>query len=147
MFKNSYKNVGFVSNPQYFDVNPSENAPEIDEDNMLAKILLFSGQNIKDLIKNYSVGECSLDNLQSIFEYSHMAPTSPFSMKSWMTPEDYLVIEELPHLALAGDCEGFGIRDFEKDGKRIRLVMMKSGEMSLVDIDELRVDKFVLAGP
>ena len=48
MFKNSYKNVGFVSNPQYFDVNPSENAPEIDEDNMLAKILLFSGQNIKD---------------------------------------------------------------------------------------------------
>ena len=48
MFRNSYKSVGLVSNPQYFEVTSA------DDDDIQAKMLLFSGQNVNDMIKNRS---------------------------------------------------------------------------------------------
>lgn len=43
-----------------------------------------------------------------------MNPCSPFSLKSEMTPKDYLILESLPHIIISGQCEKFSSRIFEK---------------------------------
>ena len=68
-------------------------------------MLLFNGKNLKDLLKNCSYGKCSLDLLQLVCDYQHMNPCTPFSLKCEMTPTDQLIMEQLPHLMISGQCE------------------------------------------
>ena len=56
LFRNSYKSASFVSNPQLYEVNTEENTEDSNNVYNGASMLLFSGQNIKDVIKNCSFG-------------------------------------------------------------------------------------------
>lgn len=78
-----------------------------------------------------------------------MAPTCPFSMKCEMTPEDYLIMHELPHVFVAANCEQTMLRDFrDSDGDRkVKLVALQTGDMILVDIDNHKIDKFMPLAP
>jgi DNA polymerase II small subunit/DNA polymerase delta subunit B len=82
--------------------------------------------------------------MEAILEYSHLAPTCPFSLKCEMMEEDYLVLNELPHLFVAGECEVTGVRDFvSREGdRRVRMVSVRRGEMVLIDVDSFDVQEY-----
>lgn len=92
---------------------------------MSEQILVTSGESVRDLMKNSALGSNSLDRMQALLEYSHMSPCSPFSLKCEMMQEDYLVIEELPCVFVAGGCEKTMSRWWEKEGKKVKLVAIK----------------------
>lgn len=81
--------------------------------------------------------------MQSVLEYSHVAPTCPFSLKCEMMPEDYLVLQTLPNLFLAGECKRTEFRDYKPEGTDVvvKLVAVARGEAVVLDVDSYRVDR------
>jgi len=59
-----------------------------------------------------------------------------------MMASDYLVIDELPHVYISGNCEQTEIKEYHGDfNKIVKLVSVKRGEMVLVNNDTYEIER------
>ena len=90
-----------------------------------ARVLLIgtSGQNVADVIK-YSTLDGSLDILERLLEWRHLAPTAPDTLACFpMRDEDPFIIEQSPHIFFAGNQREFGATTMTGDDKQKVLVV------------------------
>jgi DNA polymerase II small subunit/DNA polymerase delta subunit B len=45
--------------------------------------------------------------MESLIKFSHLCPTSPFSLQTEPYYEDYLVLNELPHIMITGKSSSY----------------------------------------
>lgn len=74
--------------------------------------------------------------------FSHYCPTAPFSLRTEPYLDDHLVMQEMPHVMLAGKARRFGCRAMEAEGRRVLLVGVPAGGMALVSMEGLHARSF-----
>jgi len=77
-------------------------------------IILTSGQNIKDAIRNTNIND-PLEMGQKLLEWGHICPTAPDTIPLHPGIEDDIfVVKTLPNLFLIGNQNSFGLREWKK---------------------------------
>lgn len=132
-FKKSKQQIVLCTNPQTFSNNEPQNQMDL---------LVLDSIILKDLQKNCSLNNCDTKLMSSLLYFSHLAPTSPFSLRSEITPSDNLILEELPHLMLATNCSDCKTFEFIQEGKKVKMVTMKEKQSLIINQDSLEVNQF-----
>lgn len=86
-----------------------------------------SGQNIDDLRK-YSANDSTLDMMEKLLNWAHIAPTAPDTLDSYPFKEsDPFVIEKQPHIFFVGNQERFESKlVYGKEGQKTLIVSVPS---------------------
>jgi DNA polymerase II small subunit/DNA polymerase delta subunit B len=74
--------------------------------------------------------------------FSHYCPTAPFSLRTEPYLDDHLVMEEMPHVMVAGKAKGFGCRMLRVDEREVLLVAIAAGGMALVSLEGMQARCF-----
>jgi len=86
-----------------------------------------SGQNVEDIIK-YSTLDGSLDILERLLEWRHLAPTAPDTLACFpLAHEDPFIMEECPHVFFAGNQPEYGATTMTgSDNQKVLVISVPS---------------------
>jgi DNA polymerase II small subunit/DNA polymerase delta subunit B len=73
--------------------------------------------------------------MEQMVNFSHYCPSSPFSLKTEPYIEDFLAIEELPHIMIAGKAQKFEAKTLKFESKSVLLVAIPAGKMGLISLN------------
>ncbi|CDH10807.1 probable DNA polymerase delta small subunit [Zygosaccharomyces bailii ISA1307] len=121
-------------------------------------ILAVAGQNIDDICKyvipyqtnghDYKMEDTvnhRLDLMECTIRWQTLAPTAPDTL--WTYPykeDDPFILNEWPHVYIAGNQPNFGTRDLNMKGKKVKLISLpefsSTGSITLLDLKTLDTD-------
>ncbi|CCE65130.1 hypothetical protein TPHA_0J03100 [Tetrapisispora phaffii CBS 4417] len=122
------------------------------------RILATSGENISDICRYVIPGNSSenesklnsvehrLDLMECTLKWQNVAPTIPDTL--WAYPfidKDPFILNEMPHVYIAGNQPRFGTRDIELYNKKVKLICLpefnKSSSLVTLNLKTLMVEK------
>ena len=115
--------IGLCCNPQEFRA----------ENGLL--LHLSCGENVVDFMRNCTMAGDELEALEQMVHFSHYCPTAPFSLRTEPYLEDHLVMNEMPHIMLAGKAKTFGKKLLRVEDREVLLVAVPAGGMALVSME------------
>lgn len=92
-----------------------------------------SGQNIDD-VRKYSDKESTLDMMESMLQWAHIAPTAPDTLNCYPFQNgDPFVVKKQPHVFFAGNQEKFEAKLVTgNEGQKTLLVSVPSSDLDPV---------------
>jgi DNA polymerase II small subunit/DNA polymerase delta subunit B len=100
------------------------------------------GENVLDFMRNCTMAEDELEVLEQMVNFSHYCPTAPFSLRTEPYMEDHLVMEEMPHVMVAGKAKSFACRMLRLEDREVLLVAVPAGGMGLVSLEGMQARSF-----
>lgn len=108
-----------VTNPYEFEIDR-------------CKVLCSSGQNV-DALKQYTPNNESLEVMDSLLRYRHLAPIAPDGLSCIpVTDNDPFIIQSLPHVFVVGNQERFRSTQNEEGVKLISVPKFSDSEHQVV---------------
>ncbi|QLQ81114.1 hypothetical protein HG537_0E04690 [Torulaspora globosa] len=131
-----------VTNPYRFHIEDLE-------------ILATAGQSINDICKYLIPNQGSsqeedtiehrLDLMECTMKWQNIAPTVPDTLWAYPFPDsDPFLLDEWPHVYIVGNQPGYGFRDLDVRGRKIKLVSVpvfsSTGDVVLLDLTTLETE-------
>ena len=76
--------------------------------------------------------------------FSHYSPTAPFSLRCEPYMQDYMVMEQLPHIMIAGKAKEYRSKRMSVGSGEVLLVTIPEGQAGLVSLDRAESAWFII---